>query len=538
MQMNRDIVRILIFTLVAFALSSCLFENDIAYPRLPADIVSIELEGQKSVKIDSESRHIDVVLSEEVDMSKVGIKGITISETASFDGDSIPKYLDLSQRDTIHLKTYYDVLWTIDATQPIDRYVKVENQIGDPIINVDERTVLVYISSSQHLRSVIFNDVKLEPVGATLTSIVGMVSTDSGPEEEIILNPTFPLDLECIMLRKFVYTYKGEKIEWIVRVMQKNVSVEVTSVNAWARKADVKALFDGTGAPVLEYRVGGDGSWTAVQDAVIAGSGVSAQITGLEPSTSYQVRLVNGDMSSKVVDFQTEEAAQIPNLKFDTWWCDGDPAGKGIWYPYSQGDSAPVWDSANPGAATFIGSSTSPEENFVKSGKAARMESKYAVIAFAAGNIYTGKFGKIAGVGAELDWGYPFTSRPTALKGWYSYSPKVINRTKEPYTSLAGEMDKCKVQIILTDWDGQFRINTTTGTFVDIENDPNIIAFAEFTSDRATEGYEEFRLELKYRDKTRKPKYIVIAACASALGDYFTGGEGSVMYVDEFELEY
>ena len=34
------------------------------------------------------------------------------------------------------------------------------------------------------------------------------------------------------------------------------------------------------------------------------------------------------------------------------------------------------------------------------------------------------------------------------------------------------------------------------------------------------------------------PKYVVISACASSLGDYFTGGVGSVLYVDEFEFIY
>lgn len=536
--MVSRIFKLLSFVVFQALFTSCLFENDIAYPRLPADIISIELEGQKSVNIDKENRHIDVVMSEEADIAKVKIKGITISETATFCGDSIPSYLDLSQTDTIHLKTYYDVLWTIDASQPVERYIELENQVGDPVINVQERSVVVYVSSSQHLRSVRFNDVKLESAKAELVSISGMKSSENGPVEDVIVNPVFPIDLECIMLRKFTYRYNNSTIDWIVRVLQKNVSLEVTSVNPWAKKANITALFDGTGTPILEYKRKVDESWNQVLDAIIAGSGISAMITGLEPSTEYQVRLVNGDMASKVVDFTTEEAAQVPNMNFDSWWCDGDPTGKGIWYPYNQGETSPAWDSANPGAATFIGSSTSPEENFVKAGKAARMESKYAVIAFAAGNIYTGKFGKIAGVGAELDWGYPFASRPTALKGWYSYAPKPINRVKEPYTSLQGEMDKCKIQIILTDWEGLFRINTTKGTFVDVANDPNIIAVAEFESDKATVGYEEFRLELKYRDNKRKPTYIVIAACASRLGDYFTGGEGSVMYVDEFELEY
>ena len=48
----------------------------------------------------------------------------------------------------------------------------------------------------------------------------------------------------------------------------------------------------------------------------------------------------------------------------------------------------------------------------------------------------------------------------------------------------------------------------------------------------------EFRLDFEYKDTERKPTYIVISACASYLGDYFTGGVGSTLYIDEFELLY
>ena len=41
-----------------------------------------------------------------------------------------------------------------------------------------------------------------------------------------------------------------------------------------------------------------------------------------------------------------------------------------------------------------------------------------------------------------------------------------------------------------------------------------------------------------YRDNSRIPRYIVIAAASSRYGDYFTGGVGSVLLVDEFELIY
>jgi ribosomal protein S4 len=78
----------------------------------------------------------------------------------------------------------------------------------------------------------------------------------------------------------------------------------------------------------------------------------------------------------------------------------------------------------------------------------------------------------------------------------------------------------------------------STPAFVDVDKDEHIIAYAKLESDEATDGYEDFVLELDYRDLTRTPKYIVISACASYLGDYFTGGVGSLMFIDEFEFVY
>ena len=109
---------------------------------------------------------------------------------------------------------------------------------------------------------------------------------------------------------------------------------------------------------------------------------------------------------------------------------------------------------------------------------------------------------------------------------------------KDPYTGLKGQSDTCQIMIFLTDWDQPFTVNTNTGTFVDLDNDPSIIAFGKLEDSRSMSGYEQFEIELDYRDTVRKPKYIVITACSSKYGDYFTGGVGSMLLVDEFELVY
>lgn len=50
--------------------------------------------------------------------------------------------------------------------------------------------------------------------------------------------------------------------------------------------------------------------------------------------------------------------------------------------------------------------------------------------------------------------------------------------------------------------------------------------------------YKKFELNLDYRVTNRVPTYIVIVCSASKYGDYFVGGRGSTLYVDEFSLDY
>lgn len=532
-------IRFILLSVLSLLVSSCLIENDMSYPADEAMIISMEVEGQEEVIIDQESHSVRIVLEETADMSRLKLLRLELSEDAEVVG-KMPEYLDLTSPVTLTVRIYKDTEWTISAIQPVERYIVVDNQVGEATFDEHTKTAIVYVSDYQSLKTVNFIDMKLEPRGSEIITTTGFGFENHQSVKET-LPCQFPMTLGCVMLRTFRVRYAGNDIDWTVIVQKKEVSLQIISVNAWAHEAEIKAAYDGQGSPVIEYRQASEQVWRTVNDAVVAQMGISAVLKGLESDTDYLVRAFNDGETSAEFEFRTEAETQLYNMNFDDWWLSGK-----IWYPYAEAASETVWDSANPGAATFIGSSTVPETSFVVAGKAARMESKYAVIAFAAGNIYTGTFGKIAGVGAELDWGVPFSSRPKSLKGYYSYTPKPIDRVNKEKLSadgkdpdaLLGTMDRCQIQVILADWDTPFRVNTNAGEFVDVQNDPHIIAHAMLESDVATDGYQEFELELEYRDMTRTPKYVVISACGSYLGDYFTGGTGSLMYVDEFEFVY
>ena len=518
----RKMFRNIILGLIAIVAVSCI-ENDLSYPDVTVTFTSFEVEGQKSVAIDDASRTIDIVMGESADMSRVKVLGYSLTNDGEVVG-GMPEFLDLTDTVRLTVRVYEDDVWTIKASQPVERYIRCDNQIGDAEIDADEKVAYVYVKEGQPLSSVIFNSMKLEPEGSVVERTMGFVPQDGGsvPLTEIC---DFPMELNCIIMRYFYVLYEGEEIRWSVKVLHKQIETGISSVNPWAFSAGVKGVTDGNGTPVVEYRKSSEAEWNTWDDVAVDGTEVTAIVTGLEADTEYVVRISNGTVSSDDVIFRTDTPVQLPNMSFDDWSKDNK-------YPNASGSD--VWDSANSSGAAVT---TSPSTDAVE-GYAARLESVSAFGMLAAGNIFTGKFVKLAGMGAELDWGIPFESRPLALRGWYKYSPATINKVKDPYKDQMGKSDQCQILAFLTDWDSPFRVNTNTKTFVDLDNDPGIIALGQFNTSESSADYIEITIPLVYRSNDRMPGYIVIAGASSRFGDYFTGGIGSVLYLDQFELIY
>ena len=410
---------------------------------------------------------------------------------------------------------------------PVDRYLHCSKQFGEAEFDLAERMVSVQVSDKEDISAIEINDLKLEPDGAVL---LGYREGD-----RIVPVNSFPLVLDCSNTRYFVVEYGGEQVEWGLKVSLVTIEPTITLANAWTHKVNVEAMSDGGGSPYFQYRLSSAGSWTDCKDVVKDGLTVSAEISGLVPASEYVLRLVDGDDVSEEYVFGTEAAAQLPNMGFDSWY-----QTVKTWFPNESADNF-IWDSANKGTEIVSVFPTTPTSDVYVSGdgkQAASLKSSTAFGLLAAGNMYTGKFKKLAGIGALIDWGVAFDSRPSGLKGYFKYSPAAINKSDEGHKYLIGKTDTCQVQILLTDWNAPFEINTSAGVFVDFDNDPGIIAYGKMETGETVAEYREFSIDLEYRDMTRKPKYIVITICASKYGDYFTGGVGSTMLVDEFELLY
>jgi len=337
-----------------------------------------------------------------------------------------------------------------------------------------------------------------------------------------------------------------------------DIQAETGSVFRWSGFAIFNGRYFAKTPPsgmTFLYKKVSDAEWTKIDPSLVTVDTqtmtYSCRVTGLTPNTDYVFRstsdkdVADNKVSAEVAFKTYPTENQVYNLSFDDWV----KVGK-AWYATNDKNNNLVWDSANEGTADILGQSlvpTTPEEAIVIKGKAAKMKSGELLGNFAAGNIYTGDFGSatLSPIGAKLKWGVPFNSRPLALRGWYRYEPVAINRSSSAYSHLQGQTDFCQIQIFLTTWKSQFEISTGDNRFVDTSvNNKEIIAYGAIVSqDNTTDnsgnrnGYIPFLIPLEYRN-LNDPTYIVISGAASRYGDYFTGGLGSTMYLDELELVY
>lgn len=341
---------------------------------------------------------------------------------------------------------------------------------------------------------------------------------------------------------KYEYTFTIGKLE-------KDCSL---SANAWSNFAYFTAAdISGTTADMalkFQYRKKGEEAWTDVAAKPDDKNYITDKITGLTPATTYEYQLVGTtnettSIIGRVATFTMETNIVLQNGGFEDWHQNGK-----IWYAASKdvfNAGHYLWDSSNPGGGAFGFNPTKGDASVKRTGSySAKLESQYAVVKFAAASLYYGRFGKLIGTtGAIIDFGQPFKSRPTALHGFYQYAPKNIDNVgeKQPANTVKkGDMDICSIYIALSK--KKYTVdNTNPSTFINFESDENIIAYGELPAADCvnTNGeWKEFTINLKYKNITDKPAYLIIVCSSSKYGDYFTGGKGSCLHLDDFELLY
>ena len=570
----------LLWIAVSLGFVACDIKEDFPNPVVLGQIIDFQVEGQCSADgksgyaatIDKEAHTVTLYVNDTVDLTRLRITKVAIAgaipssgantselpiiipdESTCEVGQDFPQHgfvdsigdldirMDFTQPIKFVLRTYQDYHWTVAVHRVVKREIEVENQVGKAIIDPHLCNAVVYVAYGQSLKKLKVHKFQLGGEHGTVTP-----------------DPTLEETSDFYNVRRFeVTTGWGTTETWTVIAISTKREMEPEStlmVSAWSTFAVVEAT-----VPVEKenFKMSGlrlewknvDGEWDTDMHVLEYYEmnaenldSVRAILKGLTPNTTYECRLCYEDGGKEIIGesitFTTEEQLALYNGGFESWWVDGK-----IDYPNEQGTL--FWDTSNPGGASFGGSNTTATTSVVRSGsKAAKLESKYIVIKFAAASLYTGSFGNLVGTsGAKLNWGVPFTVRPTALKGWMQYAPKAINRVGSNLpvgAPAAGEMDQCTMFCALLS-EPLVVDNTQMSTFPDWENDPRVIAYGTLSDEQNVHSggqWKRVSIPLVYRELNRQPTHLLVVFSASKYGDFFHGGEGSTLYLDDFSLEY
>ncbi|MCM1152038.1 MAG: PCMD domain-containing protein [Muribaculum sp.] len=510
---------------LAACLTSCL-KNDLPFPRITQEIIAIAAEGEiMPADIDAEAFTATLYLGEDVDIRAVKITEFNVTEGAEVTPNPMDSTVDLQSPIVVNISRYQNYQWVIRAEQSIERSFVVSGQIGSSVIDEVGRRILVNMPMTADLNKCELISAKLGPEG--LTTTVPALSPGS-------INLSRPL--------RIAVTCWGRTEDWTVYTEKTELLAQTTQVDAWSQviwaygsgPADLKGTF--------QYRQKGSADWIDVDPATVnqaEGSGnFSVRIAHLLPLTAYEVRALAGPNEGNVVEVTTQSTEILPDGSFDQWWQDGR-----VWCPWNK-DGVQFWDTGNTGAATLGQSNVVPSDDTpTGSGQSAKLETRFVGIAgigkLAAGSIYTGKFAKVDGTNGILDFGRPWTVRPTRLRGYFKYTTAPINYASSEYKYLMDRPDSCHIYVAMTDWSApyQIRTNPKNRQLFD-KNSPEVIAYGEIIRGNNTNGWQEFTIELDYRSTSRVPRYLQITCAASKYGDFFTGGTGAVLFVDQLSLEY
>lgn len=547
-----NMIRKIIYGILGLSLlASCAIENDIPYPIKEASIESIEVEGQRGAEenvftaatINKTARTATLYVNDSVDITKLKITRLKITADAELipdsaacvnyakfpntgfaSLDSIPTSsntrMDFSSPVNFTLRTYQDYIWKVTVNQIVQRDIEVEGLVRT-VIDENSRNVIIYVGSDQDLTNL--NVTKLNLGGE-----YGKVSPD----------PTSIKDYSSPVKFNVQRSWEEYSYEWTVFVYNDDSGSTGGSADVFpmTTRAILKGSIQSGKTPEIEYAKQSESSWNSVpsSDISVSGTSFTATLSGLSASTTYKYRVsVDGTAGSEQT-FTTVAAVALENGKLENWSQDGK-----VWNP-NAADADPFWGTGNPGAASFIGNLTEPTNESI-SGKAALLETKNAIIKLGAGNLFTGDF-QLDGLNGLLHFGRPFTSFPTALRLYYKYTSTTINMIGDNVGDLAsmkGEPDICHIYIALSDKSEPYEIkNDPKNRKLFDPKDPNIIAYGEFTSNQTTSSYKQIEIPLEYRYTNRTPKYIIIVASSSKYGDYYIGGVGSKLWLDEMELVY
>lgn len=542
---SKTYILIVALTLLA-GLGGCI-KNDLPYPVIKGVIKELETEGFVSSTFDLQAMKVSVLVADTVDLRNVLItrfetnaeSAILPDQEACLDYLHFPdsgfvslEELPLSANTRVNfkkeavftLRTYQDYEWKISVAHDLHPQFLLTDaagktiQVGRPIIDNENKKVIIYVAKGTDL-----SDLRVEKMQ------IGSSVATTRPEPATVTDFTKP--------RQFEVTAFDETEVWEVVVTHS--SGTGLTFTPWTRRAYIMGDANENTSIDIRYKRVDDEIWDKVySDEITFDEGTfTAVLRHLAPETTYDYEVMIGSQNYGSAQFTTDPAPQLPNPGFEEWHKPGK-----VWLVYEEGGEM-FWDTGNWGSSTLNKNVTNYDEYTYHSGRrSAKLESDYLVLKFAAGNLFAGEYRETDGTNGILDFGRPFTYRPTALKGWFKYTSTPISSTA-PEENLPlsdkGMPDRATIWVALGDWDKPVELRTKPSDrkLFDPE-DSHVIAYQELVIDQTVTDWTEFTLNLDYRSLTRQPSYLLVVASASIYGDYFIGGKGSTLWLDDFELVY
>ncbi|MBD5357180.1 MAG: DUF4493 domain-containing protein [Bacteroides sp.] len=330
--------------------------------------------------------------------------------------------------------------------------------------------------------------------------------------------------------------------------MNKVENQDLTAITPYAANLYGEIYTDEATNYGIKYRESGTSEWTEVPASASRAEirRFSVNVTGLKPGTVYEYKAYcDGFEEQSSRTFTTESLFVIPNAGLEEW--SYLSSNSKVLIP-AAGGTVSFWDTGNHGSATMSKLVTNNSDALKHGGNySAELKSQFVGIGsigkFAAGNLFVGSYDKTDGTDGELTFGRPYNgSHPKALVLYANYRPGVgvSNKGANGDYIAEGATDEGQIYVALTT--DPVSIKTKSKQLFDASAD-YVIAYGQvtWTDNFGADGsLDKVTIPLEYtsRAKTTKPTHLVIVCSASKYGDFFSGGEGSLLYVDDFELEY
>ncbi|WP_430810755.1 MULTISPECIES: PCMD domain-containing protein [unclassified Carboxylicivirga] len=515
--------------LITVLISGCI-KNDIPYPTIPGEFLSFEVEHQASTPdINLEERTINIQLNELGDITKVKVLNYSITEDASIT-PALDSVINLSDSLVYTISTYQDYEWTIKASQSIERYFTIDQQVGNQLIDAETQRAKVFVAKEADLSKIMITGLKLGPEGATYS-----------PDPSSIHD--FTSDVNILV------SYRDIEEEWTLSVehgegipglndadilsftLAEQVSMSETSIIKHTL-GDIEGFID-VNVNTTEL------SALSIANIQLS-AGASCELSSSETidlSAPYTVVVTSGSGITKKWLIRAHTAEALKNRFFKEWHLDNK-----VWNPYLSSDPR-YWCTGNEGVVTLKNSNTTQLDETTGGARLETVDLGFlgsiGGTPIAAGNIFIGDFKtNISQPALSVKFARPFTGRPRQVSCTYGYTPTVNEqKNRDDIPMKNGDMDKGHI------WVKVLHLENETGEFDNVTHLPKgavVIGEGEFVIEGEHAAGSEQTIALNYhKDQLDKaPTHLAIVATSSYYGEFFIGGVGSILTIENFDLKY